>query len=114
MEDLELIAPYDDIILPNAWEIENKVNYTDPDDNKAIIIHANNPIPLECGYFTLKLKMIGVGYCTKQNNKEIGDSYVKSNYIPVYDMLMPGQGYKENDVGCSYHVTMDIHFVLEW
>ena len=31
-------------------------------------------------------RMIGVGYCTKQNDKEIGDSNVKY----ICDMLMPG------------------------
>ncbi|RIB25942.1 hypothetical protein C2G38_2164657 [Gigaspora rosea] len=49
--------------------------------------------------------MVGVGYCTKQNDKEIGDSNVKTNYI--YNMLMPGQEYKKNEeiglCGCGYH-----------
>ncbi|RIB29411.1 hypothetical protein C2G38_1147444 [Gigaspora rosea] len=38
--------------------------------------------------------MIGVGYCTKQNDKEVGDKNVKKY---IYDTLMPGQEYKENE-----------------
>ncbi|RIB28880.1 concanavalin A-like lectin/glucanase domain-containing protein [Gigaspora rosea] len=118
MENLELPTPYNDIVLPNAWDIENKsfinidssglkVSYTDPDENKAIIIRANHPIPLKCGifYFEIKIKnkgkngMIGVGYCTKKNDKEIDGSNIKTDYI--YNMLMPGQ---ENGLwGCGYH-----------
>src|SRR5260363_205983 len=33
-------------------------------------------------------RMIGVGYCTKKNDKEIGGSNIKTDYI--YNMLMPG------------------------
>ncbi|CAG8640566.1 7592_t:CDS:2 [Ambispora leptoticha] len=125
MEDFELPTPFNDIVLPNAWGIENKspfinidssglkVSYTGPNDNKAIIIRANHPIPLECVIFYFEIKiinkgnngMIGVGYCTKQNHKEISDANIKTNYI--YDMLMPGQKYKESEEnrswGCGYH-----------
>ncbi|RIB00987.1 concanavalin A-like lectin/glucanase domain-containing protein [Gigaspora rosea] len=104
-----------ELVLPTAWDIEDKspfididsnglkVSYTDPDDYKAVIIRANNPIPSECGifYFEIKIinkgknRMIGIGYCTKQSDKKIDDS----NYIN--NMLMPGQ---ENESWeCGYH-----------
>ncbi|RIB15246.1 hypothetical protein C2G38_2039528 [Gigaspora rosea] len=122
MENLET-TPFDDIILPTAWDIENnspyvnidssglKVNYTDPDDNKAAIIRANHPIHSKCGiffYFEIKIinkgknGMIGVGYCTKQNDKEIDDSNIKTDYIN--NMLMLGQESKKSELwSCGYH-----------
>ncbi|RIB22118.1 concanavalin A-like lectin/glucanase domain-containing protein [Gigaspora rosea] len=120
--DLELTTQFNDIILPTAWDIENnspfinidsgglKVNYTDPDDNKAAIIRANYSIPSQCGIFYFEIKIInegkngiiGVGYCTKQNNKEIDDSIIETNYIN--NMLMPGQESKESELwSCGYH-----------
>ncbi|RIB27519.1 hypothetical protein C2G38_1764958 [Gigaspora rosea] len=46
--------------------------------------------------------MIGVGYCTKQSDKEIDDSNIKTDYIN--DMLMPGQESKESELwDCGYH-----------
>ncbi|RIB00585.1 hypothetical protein C2G38_2129635, partial [Gigaspora rosea] len=63
MGDLDLITSYNDIVLPTAWDIEDKspfididssgleVNYTDPDDFKAAVVRANHPIPSECGIF---------------------------------------------------------------
>ncbi|RIB01821.1 hypothetical protein C2G38_2229601 [Gigaspora rosea] len=110
MEDLELPTPFNNIVLLNAWKVENKspfididssglkVCYTDPDD-KAIIIRANHPIPLECMIFYFEIKiidkgrngMIGVGYCAKQNDKEIGNINVKTKYI--HDMFMPDISY---------------------
>ncbi|RIB10103.1 concanavalin A-like lectin/glucanase domain-containing protein [Gigaspora rosea] len=93
MEDLELTTTFDYIVLPGNWEIENKspfinidssgaeVSYTDPDDNKAIIIRANNPIPLECGIFYFEIKVIDKG----------------KNGARIY-------GKEENGLwGCSYH-----------
>ncbi|KAF0500233.1 SPRY-domain-containing protein [Gigaspora margarita] len=61
----------------------------DPNDYKAIIIRANNPIPSQCGLFYFEIEiinegkngMIGIGYCTKQNN--ISD-------------FMPGRKYAED------------------
>ncbi|RIB19259.1 hypothetical protein C2G38_1279009 [Gigaspora rosea] len=48
--------------------------------------------------------MIGIGYCTTQNDKRIDDSAYINN------MLMPGQEYKENKEneenkswGCGFH-----------
>ncbi|KAF0516276.1 SPRY-domain-containing protein [Gigaspora margarita] len=122
MENLELITPFSEIGFPTAWDTENnspfinidssglKVNYTDPDDNKAVIIRANHPIPSQCWIFYFEIKiinkgkngMIGVGCCTKQNDKEIDESIIKTDYIN--NMLMPGQDSKENELwGCGYH-----------
>ncbi|RIB09168.1 hypothetical protein C2G38_2209595 [Gigaspora rosea] len=106
---------FNSLVLPTAWNIDDKsqfisidpsglkVNYTDPNDYKAVVIRANNPIPSQCGLFYFEIEiinegkngMIGVGYCTKQNN--IND-------------FMPGRKYvedKENKAnkswGCAYH-----------
>ncbi|RIB10316.1 hypothetical protein C2G38_2206480 [Gigaspora rosea] len=106
---------FNGLVLPTAWNIDDKsqfvsidssglkVNYTDLNDDKAIVIRANNPIPSQCGLFYFEIEiinegkngMIGVGYCTKQNN--IND-------------FMPGRKYvedkenKENKSwGCAYH-----------
>ncbi|RIB16076.1 hypothetical protein C2G38_2091846, partial [Gigaspora rosea] len=63
MGDLDLITSYNDIVLPTAWDIEDKspfididssglkVKYTDPDDFKAGVVRANRPVPSECGIF---------------------------------------------------------------
>ncbi|KAF0551608.1 SPRY-domain-containing protein [Gigaspora margarita] len=109
MGDLELINSYNDIVLPTAWDIEDKspfieinglkLNYTDPDDHKAAIVRANHPISSQCGIFYFEVKiinggengMIGVGYCAKQSDKKIDDSAYVNN------MLMPGQKCKENE-----------------
>ncbi|RIB14064.1 hypothetical protein C2G38_1684116 [Gigaspora rosea] len=99
------MVSYNDIVLPTAWDIEDKppfididasrlkVNYTGPDDNKAFIVRANRPIPSQCGIFYFEIKiidkgkngMIGIGYCTKQRDKKIGNS------THINDMLMPGK-----------------------
>ncbi|RIB14033.1 concanavalin A-like lectin/glucanase domain-containing protein [Gigaspora rosea] len=115
MGDLELITSNNDIVLPTAWDIEDKSPFVDidssglkpfikdPDDYRAVIVRANNSIPSECGIFYFEIKiinkgkngMIGICYCTKQTDKKIDDS----DYIN--NMLMPGQ---ENETwGCGYH-----------
>ncbi|KAF0446269.1 SPRY-domain-containing protein [Gigaspora margarita] len=90
---------FNDLVLPTAWNIDDKsqfinidsnglkVNYTNPNDYKAVLIRANNPIPSQCGLFYFEVEitnkgkngMIGVGYCTKQSDISIDD-------------FMPGQG----------------------
>ncbi|KAF0369765.1 SPRY-domain-containing protein [Gigaspora margarita] len=79
---------FNGLVLPNAWNTDDKsqfvsiyssglkVNYTDPKDYNIIVIRANNPIPSQCGLFYFEIEiinegkngMIGLGYCTKQNN----------------------------------------------
>ncbi|RIB23992.1 concanavalin A-like lectin/glucanase domain-containing protein [Gigaspora rosea] len=115
MDNLELMTPYNDIVLPTAWDIEEKspfinidssglkVDYTGSDDYEAAIVQANNPIPSQCAIFYFEIKiinkekngMIGVGYCTKQCDKKKGDS------VYINKMLMPGQG--NESWGCGYH-----------
>ncbi|RIB22481.1 concanavalin A-like lectin/glucanase domain-containing protein [Gigaspora rosea] len=76
------------LVLPTAWNIDDKsqfvsidssglkVNYTDPNDYKAVVIRANNPIPSQCGLFYFEIEIInegrngiiGIGYCTKPSN----------------------------------------------
>ncbi|RIB02556.1 concanavalin A-like lectin/glucanase domain-containing protein [Gigaspora rosea] len=111
---------FNDLVLPTTWNIDDKsqfinidsnglkVNYTNPNDYKAVVIRANNPIPSQCGLFYFEVEitnegkngMIRVGYCTKQSDISIDD-------------FMPGQGCiedKENREnkedkprGCAYH-----------
>ncbi|RIB20274.1 concanavalin A-like lectin/glucanase domain-containing protein [Gigaspora rosea] len=108
---------FNDLVLPTAWDKSQfinidsnglKVNYTNPNDYKAVVIRANNPIPSQCGLFYFEVEitnkgkngMIGVGYCTKQSDISIED-------------FMPGQGCiedkenRENEEdkpwGCAYH-----------
>ncbi|KAF0539416.1 SPRY-domain-containing protein [Gigaspora margarita] len=121
-----------DVVLPTAWDIENKspllnidsnglrVIYTGLDDNKAAIIRANHPIPSQCGIFYFEVEiinkgkngMIGVGYCSKQNDKKKDDSIIKTDYIN--NMLMPGQRSKENELwGCGYHALEDLTRLLK-
>ncbi|RIB04556.1 hypothetical protein C2G38_2222083 [Gigaspora rosea] len=80
-EDILLII---ELVLSTEWDIENKlpfididssglkVSYTaiyfinnllikDPDDYKAVIVRANNPIPSECGIFYFEIKIINKG-----------------------------------------------------
>ncbi|RIB13267.1 concanavalin A-like lectin/glucanase domain-containing protein [Gigaspora rosea] len=110
MDDLKLKTPYNDIVLPTTWDIEEKspfididssrlkVDYTNPDDFKAAIVRANHPIPSQCGIFYFEVKiidkgkngMIGIGYRTKQSDKK------KDDLTYINDMFMPGQKYDGN------------------
>ncbi|KAF0469183.1 SPRY-domain-containing protein [Gigaspora margarita] len=96
---MEETSLFNNLVLPTAWNIDDKsqfinidsnglkVNYTNPNDYKAVVIRANNPIPSQCGLFYFEVEitnegkngMIGVGYCTKQSDINIDD-------------FMPGQG----------------------
>ncbi|RIB07164.1 concanavalin A-like lectin/glucanase domain-containing protein [Gigaspora rosea] len=93
--------------LPTAWKIDDKsqfvtidsselkVNYTDPNDYEAVVIRANNPIPSQYGLFYFEIEiinegkngMIGIGYCTKQNNI--------SDFMP--------ENRENKSWGCAYH-----------
>ncbi|RIB18797.1 hypothetical protein C2G38_1319711 [Gigaspora rosea] len=99
MENLELITPFNDIVLPTAWDAENSSPFINIDSSG-----------LKCWIFYFEIKiinkgkngMIGIGCCTKQNDKEIDDSIIKTDYIN--NILMPGQESKENELwGCGYH-----------
>ncbi|RIB13265.1 hypothetical protein C2G38_1749573 [Gigaspora rosea] len=73
MDDLNSKTPYNDIVLPTTWDIEEKspfididsnrlkVNYTNLDDYKAAIVRANHPIPSQCGIFYFEVKIIDKG-----------------------------------------------------
>ncbi|RIB29356.1 hypothetical protein C2G38_2155625 [Gigaspora rosea] len=62
MGDLVALSSYNDIVLPIAWDIENKSLFIDidssglkkllikdPDDYKAAVVQANHPVPSETG-----------------------------------------------------------------
>ncbi|RIB25021.1 hypothetical protein C2G38_563700 [Gigaspora rosea] len=105
---------FNSLVLPTAWNIDDKsqfisidssglkVNYTDPNDY-TVVIRANNPIPSQRGLFYFEIEiikkgkngMIGVGYCTKQNN--ISDFMPGRKYVEDKEI-------KENKSwGCAYH-----------
>ncbi|RIB14663.1 concanavalin A-like lectin/glucanase domain-containing protein [Gigaspora rosea] len=141
MENLELPTPYNDIVLPNAWDIENKsfinidssglkVSYADPDENKAIIIRANHPIPLECGifYFEIKIKnkgkngLWGCGYhgddgysfCSG-SGEPYGPTYTVGDIIGCYlNFLKKIIFYTKNSVnlGIACHLPDDFKNII--
>ncbi|KAF0532772.1 putative serine-aspartate repeat-containing protein SdrF [Gigaspora margarita] len=79
------ISKTNDIILPTAWDIENKslfinidasglkVNYTGPDDNNAVIVRANRPIPSQCEVFYFEIKIINRGKNGGEYDKALED-----------------------------------------
>ncbi|RIB20861.1 concanavalin A-like lectin/glucanase domain-containing protein [Gigaspora rosea] len=125
MEDIELITSHIDIVLPTAWDIEGIspfididssgliVNYTNPDNYEAAIVRANHPIPSQCGIFYFEIKIInkgkngiiGIGYCTKQNN------------INIYPLGQEYKGNKQNKKNkswwCDYHSDDGYFFCSE-
>ncbi|RIB11032.1 concanavalin A-like lectin/glucanase domain-containing protein [Gigaspora rosea] len=114
---MEETTLFNGLILPTAWNIDDKsqfvsidssglkVNYTDLNDYKTVVIRANNPIPSQCGLFYFEIEIInegkngiiGVGYCTKQSN--ISDFMPGNRRRYVED-----KENKENKSwGCAYH-----------
>ena len=45
----------------HSYLIINNLLIKDPDDYKAVIVRANNPIPSECGIFYFEIKIINKG-----------------------------------------------------
>ncbi|RIB19039.1 concanavalin A-like lectin/glucanase domain-containing protein [Gigaspora rosea] len=105
---------FNGLVLPTAWNIDDtsqfvsidssglKVNYTDPNDYKTVVIRANNPIPSQCGLFYFEIEIInegkngiiGIGYCTKQN---------KHKRLHAWKYVEDEENKENKSWGCAYH-----------